>query len=62
VSERLPDRGTVVFVCWPPKQSVAVAKWTGKKWMDRDGYMNRDESFIKPVYWMPLPAPPKESP
>ena len=59
VTERLPEEGVSVQVCFLSQGGKAQA--VSERFVD-----NRNQSYwsglcgMKPTYWMPLPEPPKE--
>lgn len=56
VGEQLPEHGMPVLITWSSgNQAVAVRR--GRFWRDPHSF-DRDEEFMTPSHWMPLPAPP----
>ena len=56
VGERLPERGSFVLVAWRnSKCPLAVAKFTGKRWLDPHAWDNSTEEFSAPECWRTIP-------
>lgn len=70
VTERLPEEEESVFVVRkflgvkgqvPPSTYTEIAYRIGDRWVaDSDEYKIARYRHTDPLYWMPLPAPPKE--
>lgn len=70
VTERLPDEEESVFVVRkflgvkgqvPPSTYTEIAYRCGDRWIaDSDEYKIARHRHTDPLYWMPLPEPPKE--
>ena len=70
VSERLPENEESVFVVRkflgikgqvPPSTYTEIAYRIGDRWVaDSDEYKIARHRHTDPLYWMPLPEPPKE--
>ena len=71
VTERLPEEEEAVFVVRkflgvkgqvPPSTYTEVAYRIGDRWVaDSDEYKIARHRHTDPLFWMPLPQPPKES-
>ena len=70
VTERLPEEEESVFVVRkflgikgqvPPSTYTEIAYRIGDRWVaDSDEYKIARNKHTDPLYWMPLPEPPKE--
>ena len=63
--ETAPKDGTIILVgVWDYGPDIASASWNGKFWdMELYGYQYcGDPEFSDPTHWMPLPAPPEDTP
>jgi len=70
IKDRLPEIDESVLVVRkflglkgqvPPSTYVEIAYRTGRNWVaDSDEYKIARNRHTDPLYWMPLPEPPKE--